>query len=220
VLAGLPLSVKEFFASAELPCVVRGYVERELNLPCVYEDMAEVGRMAGELLCNTGRIVALCSEKLVGAESQLITGVRLAAQALGQREPDAEEFHVHLPLELEDYARAIDQLLASGNRPTSILAIRPEYALATVQAAARRGIRIPDELQVVGLHHHTMYRFAYPEITSVGPRSLVELGQLCAELLAGSMGQRPGTADRVVIESTLVGRESTRSASGGRGRRS
>ncbi|MBN1514066.1 MAG: substrate-binding domain-containing protein [Phycisphaerae bacterium] len=210
MLAGMPAETKEFFAHAEVPTVVRGYVEPHINLPCVYEDMQEVGRMAGQLLCPAGRTVALCAEKLVGAEVCLVDGVRRAAEALGQTGPRADDFYVHLPAELDAYVAIIERLLSRPDRPRGILAIRPEYALVTVQVAARRGIRIPDEVQVVGLHHHPMYRFTHPEITSIGPRSMVELGRACAELLAEVMGQQPTVASRDIIQSTLVERGSTR----------
>ncbi len=218
VLAGMPASFKRLFATYNVPCVVPGYVEPGINLPCIYEDMVAVGRMAGELLCRgCGRVVALCHQELVGAQVFLVEGVREAAQALGAPRPSAAAFYYHLPPEIADYVRAIDLLLTGPERPGGILAVHPEFAMATLQIAARRGIRIPQELQVVGLHHHPMYPFAYPAITSIGPWSLVELGRRCAELLAESLGARPQVAKREVIRSTLIERETTLPRCGGAG---
>jgi DNA-binding transcriptional regulator YhcF (GntR family) len=209
VLAGMTAAFKRLFATYGLPCVVPGYVEPDINLPCVYEDMAAVGRMAGELLCRTGRVVALCHQELVGGQVFLIEGIQHAARALGRPGPSAADFYYHLPAGIADYIRAIDLLLTRKARPQGILAVHPEFAMATLQVAARRGIRIPQELQVVGLHHHPMYPFAYPAITSIGPWSLVELGRRCAELLAESLGGPSAVATREVIKSTLIEREST-----------
>jgi DNA-binding LacI/PurR family transcriptional regulator/DNA-binding transcriptional regulator YhcF (GntR family) len=210
VLAGLPRFMKEVFSFSGVPCVVPGYVEPDLNLPCVYEDMTQIGRIVGTLLLPCRRPVAICSRQLVGAEIYIVDGFRDAARAAGCSEPTADEFYLHVPEQIDDFIGAIDRLLAEDERPDAILAIRPEYAWAAVQTAARRGIGIPEDLRVVGLHHHPMYRFTYPQITSIGPRSMFELSLRCAEILAEAMGQRHPTAPREVIESTLMERESTR----------
>ncbi|MBP7936153.1 MAG: substrate-binding domain-containing protein [Phycisphaerae bacterium] len=209
VLAGMPPAFKRLFATYELPCVVPGYVEPGVSLPCVYEDMVNVGRMAGELLCRSRRVVALCHQELVGAEVFLVEGVREAARVMGAHIPSAAEFYYHLMPDMADYARAIDLLLDQSDAPLGILAVQPEFAMLALQAAARRRIPIPERVQVVALHHHPMYSFAYPAITSIGPYSLVELGRRCAEMLAQSMGGRPKAAPREIIRSTLVEREST-----------
>ncbi len=209
VLAGVPRPIKEVFAASGAPCVVQGYVEPDLNLPCVYEDMTEVGRMAGEIMAPFGRVVALCSEQVLGAEVNLIHGLREASRRFNQPAPSAEQFYICLPAEITEAAAAVRRLLQRKDRPEGILAVRPELAMATVQAATRLGIRIPDELQLIGLHHHPMYQFTCPEITSIGPHSMVELGRRCGELLAAAMGQRHDPAPCELIESTLVEREST-----------
>jgi DNA-binding LacI/PurR family transcriptional regulator len=210
VLAGMPDRVKRLFGDASMPCVVLGYVEPELNLPCVYEDLTEVGRLAGQLLCPLGRVVALCGGELVGAEAKLTDGFRQVAHQLGRQEVSASEFYRPLRGPAEVYRKTIDSLLAAPDRPSGILAIYPDYALATVQVAAQRGIRMPQDLQVVGLHHHPSYLFTYPTITSIGPTLLESVGRRCAELLADSMAERPSNRRREVLVSTLIERDSTR----------
>jgi DNA-binding LacI/PurR family transcriptional regulator len=208
LLVRMPTAVKQLFDAQSIPCVVRGYVEPELNLPCVYQDMVDVGRIAGRILCRTGPVVCLCCHELVGSEAFLLDGVKLAAMELGRPAPGVDQFFHHLPSEMAEYFWAISRLLSGPNRPRAILAIRPEYAMAAVQVANQMGIRVPQDLQIIGLRHSPLYRFASPEIASIGPGSPVEQGRRCAELLAGFMGKRPAVAPRVVIESTLIERGS------------
>jgi DNA-binding LacI/PurR family transcriptional regulator len=208
VLVRMPTAVKRLFDEASIPCVVRGYVEPDINLPCVYQDMVDVGRIAGRILCRTGPVVCLCCHELIGSEAFLVDGVKLAAQELGAPAPVGDTFYHHLPSEMAEYFWAISRLLSGPNRPRSILAIRPEYAMAAVQVASQMGIRVPQDLQIIGLRHSPLYRFASPEIASIGPSSPVEQGRRCAELLAGFMGKRPPVSPRVVIESTLIERGS------------
>jgi LacI family transcriptional regulator len=88
------------------------------------------------------------------------------------------------------------------------LAIRPEYALAALKVAARRGIRFPEELQIIGLNHHPVFRYVQPAITSVGD-SWVELGRQCAVFLGDALAQLPAAAPRYVAAPQLERQEST-----------
>ena len=210
LLRGVPTEIKHFFAAADLPCVVVGYAEPDLQLPCVYQDMTEVGRMAGEILLPHGRVVVLCHEGLVGAEVKLLDGFRQAAAALGRPLPTPEGFYHHLPRKVDDYLGAVDRLLAGEGRPAGILAIRPEFALTVVKVAAARGIAVPGDLQVIGFPQHPMYRHIHPEITSIGVPSMAALGQRCAVMLAQTMGQRSEQRHEEVIPTVLANRGSTR----------
>lgn len=208
VLRSLPPEVYQFFASSRVPCVVLGHCDPSLNLPSAEMDMVQVGRLVGNALCPTGRVVALCQDNLVGSEVKIIEGVREAAAALGRAVPTPTDFHCHLPGDFNDAIGVIDRLLSGRNRPASLLAIRPEFALAAVKVAARHGIRIPEELQIIGLNHHPVFRYVQPAITSVGD-SWVDLGRRCAAFLGDALAQLPVTAPRYVASPRLEKQEST-----------
>ena len=80
VLAGMVRAVMEVLRFQEAACVVAGFADPETNLPCVYEDMNEIGSLAGGLLCRTEPVVTLYERELVGAEVNLIDGFRRAAR--------------------------------------------------------------------------------------------------------------------------------------------
>lgn len=209
LIRGLPPAFLRLLVACGAPAVVLGYVSPDINLPCIFEDMHVVGRMAGELLLRTPPVVALCHRELIGAEVFLVNGMAEAADGMGIPEPSRADFYYHLSAEPAEYSRAIELLLTGRDRPRSILALQPEFAMAVLQVAARHRIAIPDELQVVGLRHNPMYAFAYPTITSIGPWSTVELGRRSAELLAEAMVGPSEAKAREVIRSTLIEREST-----------
>lgn len=200
--------VQQFFAAASVPCVVVGEADPTLRLPCIHQDMVQAGAIAGRVLLRTGRAVALCHAELAGGEVRLPQGLQIAAAELGCPAPTPQEFYHHLPPEPEQYIEAIDRLLANSP-PGGILALRPEFALATLKAAAERGIAIPDQLQVIGYPQHPMYRFTHPELTSIGIPSMSELGQHAAHMLAACMGAMPEEAWREVVPSVLTERGST-----------
>lgn len=215
LLAGLPSQAKLVFHQRQIPCVVLGDVDPEINLACVDEDMREVGCMAGRLLCRRGRAIVLFSGALVGGEAQLINGLRQVAHGIHGRYPSWDECSCSVSSEPREYEAAIDRLLRSTSEPLGILAVRPQLAMAVIKVAARRRIRIPQQIEVVGYHHSSAYTHVHPEITSVGVKSVKDFGRHAARLLAESMTQPRKVAPRELIESSLIERESTLPFEGG-----
>jgi len=209
VLLSLPNRLQRVFQRLDVPCVVLGNAEPELNLPSVYVDQRKAGLIAGGLLCRTGRVVTLCGEQLVGGEANLIAGVSDAARLLGRPIPTQDEFYWKLPNDPDGILSRIDELLAMKDRPGGILATRAEFAVATLSVAARRGLRIPRDLQLVGQSHHPMFEYCHPRITSLGIASDQEMGRRCAELLTDAFLCRADGAATVEIEPTVMERESS-----------
>lgn len=209
LLRSVPAEVQHFFASSGVPCVIVGEPDATLTVPCVYQDMVQAGLIAGRVLLRTGRPVILCHEQLAGSEVRLPQGFQQAAAELGQTAPPPSELFHHLPPRPDDYIEAIDRLMRRADPPGGILALRPEFALATLKVAASHRIRIPEELQVIGHPQHPMYRFSYPELTGIGVPSVRELGKRAATMLATCMGSMPKEPLREVLPSILLQREST-----------
>ncbi|MBN1491608.1 MAG: LacI family DNA-binding transcriptional regulator, partial [Phycisphaerae bacterium] len=209
LLLSLPARWKRVFERLGVPCVVIGDVEPSIHLPNVYVDQRRAGLVAGGLLCRSGRVVTLCGEQLVGGESKLLAGVCDATRLLEQPEPDADAFYTLLPSDAAALTERIDRLLAAPDRPHGILATRTEFAMATLAVAARRGLRIPRDLQLVGLGHHPLFEFCYPRVSSIGVPSDQELGRRCAELLSRVLLTGTKEASTIEIDLSVIEREST-----------
>jgi LacI family transcriptional regulator len=100
------------------------------------------------------------------------------------------------------------QLLALPDRPTAIFAANDYQAFGVVEAARICGLRVPEDLSVVGFDDVAISRWAAPPLTTIH-QPLVKMGRVaCQTLLAMAAGERP-ESDRIELATHLVVREST-----------
>ncbi|WP_213451376.1 LacI family DNA-binding transcriptional regulator [Rhizomonospora bruguierae] len=101
---------------------------------------------------------------------------------------------------------AAEELLATRNRPTAVFAINDVSALATMAAARRRGLRVPDDLAVVGYNDSETAALLPIPLTSVHV-PLPDMGHRAVELLIDRIN---GAAiESVVLPPRLVVRDSS-----------
>lgn len=103
-------------------------------------------------------------------------------------------------------SRAAAEALLDARSVTAVLAATDVLALAVIEVARSRGLRVPDDLSVVGFDD--LPAAAGAELTTVR-QSLVEKGQQAARLLLHSIGGAPGT-HVITLPTELVVRGSTR----------
>ncbi|HWT13528.1 MAG TPA: LacI family DNA-binding transcriptional regulator [Allosphingosinicella sp.] len=107
---------------------------------------------------------------------------------------------------------AAERLLARADRPTAIFASNDDMAAATVNVAHRCGLRVPDDLSVVGFDDTAPATTVWPELTTVrqpvAEMAEAALGLLVADLRPHKSSSLSGVAERV-LEHRLVVRESS-----------
>jgi LacI family transcriptional regulator len=100
-----------------------------------------------------------------------------------------------------------NELLELGD-VTAIFAGSDQQALGVYEAARRRGLRIPQDLSVVGFDDLPAARWVSPPLTTVR-QPLSEMGQVAAQMLGELIeGVQPRTR-RVELATELIVREST-----------
>ena len=103
---------------------------------------------------------------------------------------------------------AAAQLLDLPEPPTAIFACNDEMAVSVLQEARARGLRIPEDLSVVGFDDTTVSQIAIPAITTIH-QPLEEVGRMAANLLARIIEEPPSHPIRLEVGTRLVVREST-----------
>jgi LacI family transcriptional regulator len=95
-------------------------------------------------------------------------------------------------------------LASSARRPTAIFAFNDRLAFGVLHGATRAGLRVPEDLAVVGFDNTVSAAFSNPELTSIGH----ERNRLTVEMLMAMLDGKPMTASRQMAPVRLVLRES------------
>ena len=85
------------------------------------------------------------------------------------------------------------------------------------EAARQRGLRVPEDLSVVGFDDLPAARWVSPPLTTVR-QPLADMGRVAAEMLGDLIGGTPLRSQRVELSTELVIRDSTAPAPTGHGR--
>jgi len=103
---------------------------------------------------------------------------------------------------------AMHSLLALPKKPTAVFACNDLMAFGALSAAASAGLRVPDDISVIGFDDIALAAFASPSLTTIAqPKH--ELGELAARLLLDRIAQPDGAHRCEVLQPTLCLRRST-----------
>ncbi|WP_194911027.1 LacI family DNA-binding transcriptional regulator [Catenulispora rubra] len=151
------------------------------------------------------RIAVIGAPDLLPCRARL-AGFHSAMQAAGL--PVEPELVVDAPLTREGGHAAALGLLARADRPTAIFASSDLQALGVYRAAREAGLRVPEDLSVVGFDDLPVGAWVEPPLTTVH-RPLAEMAAAAAELaLSLGRGEEPAQTG-VEMATTLTVREST-----------
>jgi len=110
--------------------------------------------------------------------------------------------------EVGDGAAQAAGLLRLAEPPTAVFAFSDGMAVGVYHAAAAAGLRVPDDLSVVGFDDYLIDRWLAPPLTTVH-QPLAGMGAAAARIMLGlARGERP-EATRLELATRLVVRSST-----------
>lgn len=166
------------FQSKNIAVVLVNHRMPGFDLPCVVSDEYGGMRLAVEHLLERGhRNIAMIAGRL----SPYIAGERYNAFLQVMREHGLETGPRCISMcdpTAESAVQAARELLSRESRPTAILGGNDVIAAGVLKAAFRLGLKVPDDLAVVGFDDSTICGMVEPELTSVhiDCRRIGELG--------------------------------------------
>src|SRR5690606_37923204 len=152
------------------------------------------------------RIAAITGPEDMMCSLARIDGYRSAMNAAGL--PIREEWIRFGDFHLTGGARHAASLLTLDERPTAIFAGSDLQALGVLETARTLGLRVPDDLSIVGYDDIPLANWVSPRLTTVH-QPLKEMGREAARL-AIRLSQGPlASTPRVDLATSLVVRDST-----------
>jgi DNA-binding LacI/PurR family transcriptional regulator len=113
-------------------------------------------------------------------------------------------------LAVEDVAR---ELLDRPDRPTAVLCFSDAFAVATIRVAASLGLRVPEDLSVVGYDDSPLATAVRPQLTTVrqevSTKGREAVRALMAMMRTPKQAGGPAEPERVLLPTSLVVRESS-----------
>ena len=104
--------------------------------------------------------------------------------------------------------QAAEKLLGLPDRPTAIFAFNDNIAIGAVQAARARGLRVPEDLSIIGFDDVEHATIVTPELTTVR-QPLAEMGRTAVSLLMRLLERQRFETLHVELATRLVVRDST-----------
>jgi DNA-binding LacI/PurR family transcriptional regulator len=120
-----------------------------------------------------------------------------------------ERLVVYTDYSMEDGKRVALELLQSPLRPTAIFACFDSLAVGVYQAAKEIGLRIPDDLSVVGFDNTILATIVDPPLTTIA-QPIDEMGRQVVDLIIREIEGEKSTKQRMILPPELIVRESTR----------
>jgi LacI family transcriptional regulator len=103
---------------------------------------------------------------------------------------------------------ATSRLLTQRDRPTAIFAFNDDMAIGAMRAARTLGLRVPEDVSIVGFDDSHEAQFVEPGLTTVR-QPLAEMGQMAVRLLLRLLGNETLPTVHHELPTTLVIRSST-----------
>ncbi|MEU0298201.1 LacI family DNA-binding transcriptional regulator [Streptomyces sp. NPDC006175] len=197
-----------------LPLVVLGELEPDGSIDHVALDNVGAARDAARHLVSLGRrriaAIGLQSGLGHGTAELRAAGFRQGLEEAGLRpvaEVEVADLH------RTEGARALRELLEAHGSVDAVFCFSDELALGAMRVAAEQGVRVPEDLALMGFDDIEDGRFAAPSLTTVAPdrEQIAERAVQClTERVLGRFETLAGR--RIVVPHRVVARESTGAA--------
>lgn len=162
---------------------------------CVGADNFAAGRLIGAHVARLGhRRIAAVFPPLTGNDraAQRLQGVQSALADAGIT--IADQWHLETPYSVGAAKDGVSRLLAQDERPTALICCNDVLAWGALHGLAKAGVRVPDDMTVVGIGDFKGSREFEPALTTVRIPAR-QIGARAAHMIAQSVIE-PGVEQR------------------------
>lgn len=214
--------IGELFGSGELikrfersgiPIVVVDFAVEEINFDVVNVDNVSGGFQAIKFLYDHGhrKVLFIPGPEKSPAAIDRERGIRRFMDKIGNKAGVEVHFSVVRGYNTEHGWDAVkDHLAKHGPNFTAIFAVNDWAALGAIDALRDEGLKVPDDISVIGFDDAPFAGYMNPRLTTVmQPRA--EMGRVAAQLLIERIIQRSHRLPKnVILPTRVIERESVR----------
>ncbi len=200
----------QVFKDSKCPVLILDYWVSEMSFNGVLINNADSARTAVEYLINKGHreIGYLRGSFRIKAFRSREVGYRVALEKAGI--PVNEEMVVTLATTMDGAYRDMRDYLASKPKlPTAFFADNDMVALGAMKAMTEAGIRIPEQVSVIGFDDLPFCEIASPRLSTIRV-SKQEMGQIAVRRLMEIAQEPEGSKLKIQVCTQFVERDSVR----------
>lgn len=191
-----------------IPLVFFDRICEDLDVSQVYTNNYEIAAEGTEHLVQQGcRRIAFISgpQHLYNSRNRLKGYVDVLTK---HGLPVQQSYIIHSAYRSEKVEEYTEYLLGLPQPPDGIFAINDYAAIEMIHIMKKRGIRIPQDIAVLGFNNENICRFIDPPLSSID-HPAAEMGAAAAELLINQIHHPEMRPEKRIVKSKLVVRQSS-----------
>ena len=194
-------------ASADIPVVLINRFIAELADNCICLNNELGGYLATHLLLQQGhRQLAYIAGPSWKSDAKERYAGHLRALAEAGIAPEPLLF-AEGDFQENGGGRALQQLLRSGKAFSGLICANDEMAAGAMVVARQHGIRLPEQLSIVGFDNVIVARYVYPPLSTID-YPVEDMGRMAARWVLKNIYQQKGLQLQNLFEPTVVQRDS------------
>lgn len=193
-----------------MPLVMFDRVIDEINCDkVVIDDVIGAKKAVQHLIDKQCKNVALISTVDYVSVGKLRTQGYL--EALKENRIEIQEDHI---LKIEDFNNSEKEIkdFLQGKKVDGVFAVNEHFAIYAIKAFTDQGLKVPDDVSVVGFTNGELSKLFIPSLTTVSQHG-AEIGAKAAKLLIKKLESEEGEEgpyETIIVETGLIQRNSTK----------
>mgnify|MGYP001770511877 CR=1 FL=1 len=194
------------------PIILCNEFDEQANVPMIHMDQNYGGYVATKHLIDQGynKIAFCCGNVNSNVSRAREEGFRKALREAGLYLP--EQYIFRNVFTFEDGKNVLRKMMEMVEAPTAVFTGSDEVAAGMISESKRLGVRVPEELAVVGFDNQAITELMEPMITTVN-QPVKEMGHLAMEVMMEKIKTRRYKEREVhLLSLTLIVRDSSKLA--------
>lgn len=190
------------------PFLILGRKIDELDTDCIYSDEEKGGYIAAEKLIKDGckHLIMFNSNADTNTAKSREIGFK---KAMADYNINEENYKVYKVFSADDLITLIPKMIENGEFFDGIFCYNDIMAYVAMKVLQEKKLKIPEDVEVIGVDNTRFSNFVYPSLTSVNIQKY-KMGYEAFNMLYSRMKGRRKKTKEIVLDVELVVRSSTK----------